>query len=179
MGHQKKKGAMLHVQHVQPLENRLRDTRTLAAYLSELSSSTFSMRTRIVSNFDWQACRLQSNFYSFSVCHTFRISWPPVIWYVLIGLETLLKGIKTFPRHIFFPFLILSSSYIFLSSKAAGSVLLTHQALQHHQNAIHLHVHCSPPLHWVCLRSSSRGESFDPYYFRLDQERCEHSFCYH
>lgn len=124
MGHQKKKGAMLHVQHVQPLENRLRDTRTLAAYLSELSSSTFSMRTRIVSNFDWQACRLQSNFYSFSVCHTFRISWPPVTWYVLIGLETLLKGIKTFPRHIFFPSLILSSSYIFLSSKAAGFRLI-------------------------------------------------------
>lgn len=86
----------------------------------ELSSSTFSMRTRIVSNSDWQACRLQSNFYSFSVYHTFRISRLPVTWYVLIGLETLLKGIKTFPRHIFFPFLVLSSSYIFLSSKAAG-----------------------------------------------------------
>lgn len=86
----------------------------------QLSCSTFLMRARIASNFDWQACRLQSNFYSFSVCHTFRISWLPVTWYVLIGLETLSKGIKTFPRHIFFPFLILSSSYIFLSSKAAG-----------------------------------------------------------
>lgn len=142
------------------------------------------MRTRIVSNFDWQACRLQSNFYSFSVCHTFRISWPPVTWYVLIGLETLLKGIKTFPRHIFFPssfFLHPTSSSHRkpLISVVTSDLLLTHQALQHHQNAIHLHVHCSPPLHWVCLRSSSRGESFDPYYFRLDQERCGHSFCYH
>lgn len=33
MGHQKKKGAMLLVQHVQPLENRLRDTRAFAVYL--------------------------------------------------------------------------------------------------------------------------------------------------